>query len=337
VEIKEILEERSWEQFLIRQPHTSFLQSWAWGEFQEKLGLSHHRFGIYQGGALEGICQALVGRRRLGSFVYVPRGPILNSFEIGKARAILEYLKDFAAGEKVDYLRVEPHWEAEQGSAPVLQETGFRPAQVATSQAGGITLLLDLSLSEGELLAQMRKTTRYLIRSAEGLGIEIHRTADPRKMGEFHRLMKLTYRRQQFVPHPSFYLQTQFETLAPRGIAELVLAKYQGDILSMAVIFSYGDTVTYVHGASVRTSVPASYFLLWEAIKEAKKDGYRYFDFWGIAPTDDPRHPWYGYSLFKKGFGGYRVDYAGVWDYPLTPKYGAVFAVEKIRRLIRRY
>lgn len=336
MEIKEILEEKHWEEFLIRQPHTSFLQSWAWGEFQEKLGLSHRRFGIYQGGALEGICQALVGRRKLGSFVYVPRGPVLKSLELGQVQAVLEYLKDFAARQKADYFRIEPPWEANLEFEELIRKGNFRRAD-ATSQAGGVSLLLDLSLSEEELLAQMRKTTRYLLRNAAGLGIEVHRSTDPRKMEEFHRLMSVTYRRQRFVPHSRRYLQTEFETLAPRGMAELAWTKYQGNVLSAAVVFSYGDTATYVHGASIRSDVPASYFLLWDIIKEAKKDGYRYFDFWGIAPDDNPRHPWYGYSLFKKGFGGYQADYAGAWDYPLAPKYGLVFGVEKFRRLVRRY
>lgn len=336
MEIQEVREEKSWEEFLTRQPRTSFLQSWAWGEFQDKLGLSHHRFGIYQGGALTGICQALIGRRKLGSFVYVPRGPVFKSFDRGAFKAVLEYLKDFAAKERVDYLRVEPAEEAGEEAAASLRETGFRKS-LATSQAGGVSLILDLSLPEDQLLAQMRKTTRYLVRSGEGLGVEIHRTTDPEKMEEFHRLMKLTFRRQGFVPHSRKYLQTQFETLAPRRVAELVLAAYRGNTLSSAVIFLYGDTVTYVHGASIRSEVPASYVLLWEIIREAKKDGYRYFDFWGIAPTDDPHHPWYGYSLFKKGFGGQRVDYPGAWDYLLTPKYWTVWGVEKIRRMVRRY
>ncbi len=336
MEIKEILDERSWEQFLTRQPHTPFLQSWAWGEFNDRLGLSHHRFGIYQGGNLRGVCQALLGRRKLGSFIYVPRGPVLDFADRGVLRAVGEYLKKFAAKESVDYLRVDPPAEAGEEVAELLREIGFRKS-LATSQAGGTTLILDLALSEEELLAQMRKTTRYLIRNGEGLGIGIHRTADPVRMEEFHRLMGLTSRRQGFVPHSRNYLQTQFETLAPRRIAELVLAEYQGEILSAAITFLYGDTVTYVHGASVRSEVPASYVLLWEIIKEAKKDGYRYFDFWGVTSTDNPRHPWYGYSLFKRGFGGSQVDYPGAWDYPRTLKYWAVWGAEGLRRWARRY
>src|SRR3972149_11348609 len=124
MEIKEVLEERTWEEFLTRQPHTPFLQSWAWGEFQDKLGLSHRRFGIYQGGALEGICQALVGRRRLGSFVYVPHGPILESFDSRAEKTVLSYLRDFAKKEGVDYLRVEPRWEDNEENRQLLKETG---------------------------------------------------------------------------------------------------------------------------------------------------------------------------------------------------------------------
>lgn len=336
MEIKEIIEEKPWEEFLVRQPHTAFLQSWAWGEFQEKLGLSHYRFGVYRGGALEGIYQALVGERKLGSFVYVSRGPVLNSADRGTIQAVLEHLKDFSASQKVDYFRIDPPWEANLKFEEIFRAEGFRRSE-STSQAGGTSLILDLSLSEEELLAQMRKTTRYLLRNAAGLGIEIHKSANPQKMEEFHRLLGVTYRRQGFVPHSRRYLQTEFETLAPRGIAEMFWAKYQNDILSAAIVFSYGDTVTYVHGASVRSGVPASYHLLWETIKEAKKDGYRYFDFWGIAPNDDPRHPWHGYSLFKKGFGGYPVGYVGAWDYSLSPKYWVVFGTEKFRRLVRKY
>ncbi len=335
MEIKRILEEKTWEKFLLKQPHTPFLQSWAWGEFQEKLGLSSYRFGLYKKSSLAGVCLALVGRRKLGSFVYVPHGPVLEKFNKKEVRTVLNYLKDFAKQEGVDYLRIEPKWEANEDTENFLTETGFRKAQAATGQGGKRTLLLDLDLDEENLLAGMRKNTRYLVRKASEVGLEISRTFDPEMMNEFHRLMEVTRRRQGFAPQSRWYLQAQFETLAPRRMTELSLVKYKGDILAATIAISYGDTVSYIHGASVRSEVSASYFLLWENIKEAKEDEYRYFDFWGVAETDDHRHPWYGLSLFKRGFGGYSVDSLGVWDCPLSPRYLAVSAVEQVRKLLR--
>lgn len=338
MEIKEILTEKPWETFLLDIPHTPFLQSWGWGEFQETLGLSHYRFGVYKGGDLVGVCQALEGERRLGRFIYVPHGPVLAEFSPGTARMVLNYLKDFARKRGVDYLRIDPPWEAGEGNRRLLEEAGFRSSPAATSQAGGRTLLLDLETGEDDLLAGMRKTTRYEVRKAAEAGVKVERTTDIHRLAEFHRLMGATRHRQGFTPHPRSYLQTEFEVLAKRRMIELSLASYEGDVVSAALTVFYGDTASYVHGASVRSAVPASHLLLWENIKEAKKDGSRHFDFWGIAPEGaNERHPWWGYTLFKRGFGGYPVDYLGTWDYVLNPKYFAVSAAENVRRLIRRF
>ena len=336
MKIKEILTAEPWEDFLLDREHPPFLQSWAWGEFQEKLGLSHHRFGIYQKNSLVGVGLALSGQRRLGSFVYVPHGPVFEEFDKGLARATLGYLKNFAKKEGVDYLRVEPAWELSNEAKELFESEGFKKAGTPTIQAGGRTLLLDLNLEEKDLLMGLRKTTRYLIKKAEEAGVEVHRSSSPSMLGKFYRLMEVTKKRQGFVAHPTKYLQAQFEALAARRMAELSFASYKGDVLAAAISISYGDTVYYVHGASVRGDVPVSYALLWENIKEAKKDGLSYFDFWGIAPEgSSKRHPWFGYSLFKKGFGGYPVDYIGAWDLALTPRYLAVYAADLGRRVLR--
>jgi lipid II:glycine glycyltransferase (peptidoglycan interpeptide bridge formation enzyme) len=39
-----------------------------------------------------------------------------------------------------------------------------------------------------------------------------------------------------------------------------------------------------------------------------------------VAPDDaKPEHPWYGVGLFKKGFGGRVVAWAGTWDVVVDP------------------
>jgi peptidoglycan pentaglycine glycine transferase (the first glycine) len=334
MEIKRILDEKTWEQFVLSQtPHTPFFQSWAWGQFQDALGLVLYRFGLYDGERLIGGAQALGGKRKLGRYIYVPHGPLIEAR--GRRQEaeteILEHLKRVAKEEGADYLRVEPAWERGDEGEKLLQEAGFRQA-VAPSQAGGTTLILDLRLPEEDLLAGMRKTTRYLVRKGIKMGVRIERTRDPEKMQSFHRLMATTYERHKFTPHTRNYHQTQFETLAPRRMSELYLASHDDQLLAAAIIITYGDSASYLHGASVRSEVPASHFLQWEAIKQAKKSDLDYYDLWGISPTDDPRHPWYGYSLFKKGFGGRRLDYTGAWDYPLTKRYFAVAGGEWLWR-----
>jgi len=337
MKIEEVLDEKTWERFVISQFHTPFLQSWAWGEFQDALGNSHFRLGAFEGKELVGVASAILMRRKLGKFLYVPHGPLLK-LEVSRREVgskILDHLTKLAEKEGVDYVRVEPRWEDSVENQQILKEASFRQA-VSPVQAK-VGWLLDLHPSEEELLMAMRKTTRYLVRKGREMGVEIHQTRNPEKMNKFHRLMEVTVRRQGFTAQPRSYLQKQFGILAPRRMAELFLAEYKGDSLAGAILISYGDTVSYVHGASVHSEVPAAYFLQWEAIRTAKKEDLDIFDFWGIAESDDPRHPWYGLSLFKKGFGGYRVEYLGAWDFPLTNRYLAVAGVEQTRKFLRRF
>ena len=55
-------------------------------------------------------------------------------------------------------------------------------------------------------------------------------------------------------------------------------------------------------------------------LRLARDRGVRRHDLWGVAPPDaGPEHPWYGVGLFKKGFGGREVGWAGSWDIVVDP------------------
>jgi lipid II:glycine glycyltransferase (peptidoglycan interpeptide bridge formation enzyme) len=77
----------------------------------------------------------------------------------------------------------------------------------------------------------------------------------------------------------------------------------------------------------------APYLLHWELIKEAKEKGLKFYDWWGIAASDDPKDPWAGITRFKKGFGGEMVSYPGTFDYVLKP---AGYEFYKLFRFVKR-
>jgi vancomycin resistance protein VanK len=68
-------------------------------------------------------------------------------------------------------------------------------------------------------------------------------------------------------------------------------------------------------------------------ILEARAEGRRHFDFWGVLPADRPGHPWAGLSQFKKSFGGRLVPRAGTWELPVHPLRYRAYAL--LRRLTR--
>jgi len=99
-------------------------------------------------------------------------------------------------------------------------------------------------------------------------------------------------------------------------------------IASALIIFTK-STAFYHQGATTHAKVPGSHLLQWEAIKEAKKRGCQYYNFWGIhQPGRTPKN-WDGLSLFKQGFGGEQIDYLTTQDLILSPKYYLTYWYEK--------
>jgi lipid II:glycine glycyltransferase (peptidoglycan interpeptide bridge formation enzyme) len=129
------------------------------------------------------------------------------------------------------------------------------------------------------------------------------------------------------------------EVLSPReGRAlsvRLLFADFEGEPVAAALIAQFGDTATYLHGASSsrHKETMAPYLLHWTAIREAKAAGLKRYDFWGVAPENaDEKHPWFGITRFKLGFGGERISYVGAWDMPNSRFwYGAYRLARRLR------
>ncbi len=85
LQIKEINNKTTWENFLERVEEKTFLQSWNWGEFCREMGEKVWQWGIYgneQGAANNEqlIAVALVEKKtaKRGTFLLVPHGPVIK-------------------------------------------------------------------------------------------------------------------------------------------------------------------------------------------------------------------------------------------------------------------
>jgi lipid II:glycine glycyltransferase (peptidoglycan interpeptide bridge formation enzyme) len=200
-----------------------------------------------------------------------------------------------------------------------------KTANVQPSQ----TLILDLKKEPEKLLAAMHEKTRYNIRLAEKKGVRVYAASGKEDSFEiFWDLLQETTERDAFRSHDKTYYRTMLETLAgdpaangkTRPVAKLAFAEHDGRVLAANLMIYFGKTVTYLHGASsrVQREVMAPYLLHWQLIREARSWGYDAYDFWGVAPENEPDHPWAGITRFKRGFGGTYVEYPGAFDLPIS-------------------
>lgn len=317
MQVFEIFDRTAYDKFL--QNHGGpLLQSYEWGEFQKKMGYKVWRLQVSAnvGKVLAAATVLKIPLPRGLSYFYCPRGPFLmQSLNAEKVWGLLlDKLSDLTIGEKPVFFRVDP----EIPSTDVWFEpsaAGFRklPWEVQPQA----TRVLDLTLSEEQLLHQAKPKTRYNIHLAQKKGVSVTEYRNGSQVKVFWDLMKNTTTRDRFSAHPYLYYFNLMEILGKAGQASLFVASYQRRPLAAAIVGNFAGRTIYLHGASSdrMRSAMAPYLVQWSAVLAAKARGDRVYDFGGIAPAGSgASHPWAGITRFKNGFGGSELAYIGAYD-----------------------
>ena len=145
------------------------------------------------------------------------------------------------------------------------------------------TLLIDLTKNLDDILAQMKRATRYGIRRSLREGITV-REGTERDLSTFYCILVATSQRQQFSPYPEEYFIKMWRVLGPHGYIRLFLAEYEDETVSAILTVPFRDTVIYKKGAwsGRHGNRRPNEALHWTAIKWAKAHGYCYYDFEGV-------------------------------------------------------
>lgn len=346
-----IEDRQKWDDFVNQQSSGSFLQSWLWGNFQSAADFRIQRLIIsdgdnreiasathHEGAGLQpsplgfGVAGAktdtdnwlavcLLVERRLSfgrSYWYAPWGPVVKEgLQENNYQLILQTLRAHFATKRHSsemFLRIEPHLYSSEVGKILLNEAKFSPLEKSVQPKD--TLLLDLKQSEDDLLRQMHSKTRYNIRIAIRHGVTVSEETSPEGLKVFYAMAREIESRGGFHYHKEKYYQKMLEILGREQSVSLLVARHDGEPLAAGIFIKSGKTFTYSHGASYKKKahVMAPHLLHWEAILQAKKQGFQNYDFFGVAPDENPKHPWAGISRFKRGFGGAEQHYLGAWD-----------------------
>lgn len=337
LQVREITDKMSWEVFSLSTSPNNFLQSWNWGEFNQQIGKEIFRLGIYDGEELVAIALVIKQVTRLGNYLYIPRGPIAEKMTLELLQTLTSPLLVLAKEQNCIFIKIEPSLEESSENQKLFSNLGFQRAVTFTQVEDA--WLVDLTKSEEELLTDMRKTTRYLVRNEPKQGVSVEISDKYGDAESFVEMLYSTSVRKNFVNHPKEYYLKQFELLSKDDEMRLFKALMDGKVQAVALVSFYGEMASYLHGASAQVEGQSvGYSLQWEAIREAKRRGMKYYNFWGVVKDKNfyPGHPWYGFSLFKRGFGGFKYQYLRAQDLSLSPKYLLYRNAEKLRRFKNR-
>ena len=339
--------ETGWRENLQQLPDPHPLQSWTWGRFKSRWGWSASPLLLELEDGQPPSAAALVLKRRLPrlpfSILYVPKGPLLDYSQPALRRVVLAQLEQIARREKAIFVKIDPDvvwsWGLEkERRSPVgakfveeLQERGWQSSDEQIQFRN--TVELDLQRSEDDLLAAMKQKTRYNVRLAGRRGVTVRR-GTPADFATIAAMYEETAERDEFTIRPIDYYLDIWNAFYDAGLAQPLLAEYEGTALGAVIIVRYGEKAIYMYGASTdheRQRMP-NYLLQWEAIRWAQEQGCTLYDFWGAPDRFDKEDPLWGVWRFKSGFNGQVVRHIGAWDFPARP-----LLYQLYRRFMPRY
>jgi glycosyltransferase involved in cell wall biosynthesis/lipid II:glycine glycyltransferase (peptidoglycan interpeptide bridge formation enzyme) len=308
-----------WDELVRKVPGSDVAQLSAWADVRRVADFEALYVFARRGGELVG--GALVLWRRLrfvGEVGYVPYGPVISlDADRDPSVAVLASALRRLARQKMRVLFIQPPLGGEDISRE-LRRHGFRPSHA--NIAPEASFHLDLSRTEDELWAGLTTEMRRRARKWPELGVRVRRgTQDD--VALLARLHAASAQHHGFEPLPLEYIATLYRRLAPAGHAELFVGEIEGKPVFADLLTGCGGVLkgrlTGMDRDSAAGRLRVSAAVRWEAIRWAKANGYRWFDFGGIRDTAvstlvDKRSTSTvtGDDAYKASFGGTPFRYA---------------------------
>lgn len=328
----------------------SFLQTPFWAEFKSMHGWSHSFYTItaYIDDILyEMKCSVLIRTfSRFFSLCYIPLGLELpeGCHFTYNSDQYLSLLRSFCKELSLHCprntlcIRIDPpvsFSSLEETQAFMSTLSRFSPlVKSDVNIQPPDTVILNLFQTDEELLEQMKSKWRYNIRLAEKKGVSISK-GSAGDIDVFYHLYEQTALRDGIAIHSKKYYESLFTLAEKKDSIQVSMynASHEGTVIaSIITLFTKAQGI-YLYGASSnqKRNLMSTYLLQWKAIQDAKAYGCRFYDFYGIPPTDDEHHPMHGLYRFKTGFGGIIHHRIGSIDYPVSFLYSMYTSAEKIR------
>jgi peptidoglycan pentaglycine glycine transferase (the first glycine) len=274
--------------------------------------------------------------------LYIPKGPNLDWNALPLRSRVLDDLQTFARRQGAIFVKLDPDVPLGTGVPGSLEAVEDATGQAVRSdllRRGWVfsqdqiqfrnTVMVDLSLSEGGMLARMKQKARYNVRLAQKKGVSVR----PGSADDFPLLYHMyaeTSVRDGFLIRGEAYYHTIWQTFTRASgdspgldmpVSEPLIAEVEGEPVAAIWVFYFAGQAVYLFGMSRdihREKMPNS-LLQWEAMRRAKALGCKIYNLWGAPDDFNPEDGLWGVFRFKEGLGGDVFRTLGAWDYTPSP------------------
>ena len=335
---------QSWNKLIAPLPLAHLLQTWEWAQVKVNYGWQAMPF-VWQGAMGKPVAAAMVLKRRLpvGGFakkmcvLYVPKGPLMDWEDAAVRLPVLDDLQAFAKRQGAIFIKIDPdvalgvgvprtelavEFGGGQAVRSELERRGWKFSQDQIQFRN--TVLIDLTLSEEEMLKRMKQKTRYNVHLAQKKGVTV-RAGTVDDLPLLYHMYAETSVRDGFLIREEGYYQTvwhSFMGVSPSAsnlqpFTEPLIAEVDGEPVGAVSVFYFAGQAIYLFGMSRdehREKMP-NYLLQWEAMRRAKALGCMIYNLWGAPDEFNEKDGLWGVFRFKEGLGGYVSRTIGAWDF----------------------
>ena len=347
--LKEINKKNTWNDFIFNNDFDfySFLCSWEWTEFQEKTWNEVKKYWIYKAKTLIWLLPLIIKKAKRWTYLFAPHTPLISKKLIVENWNeeekyffdVLKYLKkqliEIWKENNANFIRFNSPIKNTIDNKKAFEKLGFINAPM--HEHAEDTHLLDLTKSEDELLKNIKKKDRYYINRAIKEGVKIVKgNTDEQK--EILTQMHIKHSKKiWYHPFSKKFINYLYEVFWDN--ITTISASYGWKVESILMTIRFWKTcVYYIATSDIKNpKFSPNYLCQWEAIKQAKANWCKIYNFWWVSPDDNPDHPIAWVTKFKRKFWWYDYSLLHAQDLVLSPKYWFNWIIETIRRKKRWY
>lgn len=304
-----------WEELVSQNSASGFMQSFFWADFKRQIGWETFKIAILEKDKIIG--GAIIGKFQFSkdkNFLYIPEGPIIPQKNQQKYFDLLmteiDKIADLKGPQRTTHIRIEPRLLSVPNYYSMFKKAPY-------NMQPKNTLILDLTQSEDAILSNMKSDARYCMRLAKKNNLSVKSGINDKLLEKFLEVYRQTIARNNFEGKDPEYFK-QLRNVLNENNGSIFTVQKDRLILAAALVIFFGNRATYFFAGSSNEGgkMMAPYLLQWGIILNSRFRGLQFYDFWGVSPDkNNHNHPWQGFSLFKRKFGGRQVDFIGAYDF----------------------